>query len=474
MVLEFLHRVADALEDFLGAPLIASKIENAYDVVAQLLGEMCDAGLVDKTEPNALRDVVEAPSRMDKFLAGVGLPAGAAATNTPSLGLQRKGPVDAPAIPWRRANVRHTSNELYVDMIESLSIIMAPSGRPLKATVYGTIAFTSKVSGIPDLILNLTCPGGRMAIESTIQLPLFHPCVRLARWKEQPGCLSFVPPDGRFVLAAYEVDLLGKDYLERAFTDQKYKPDLRIPATVEIMTGLGDTGSEFEARLHLNPRYASGSSNVVSGLSGGIGIAGTSNGLAARSAGGTSNHPTIEDVTVTVPIPSGVRNLSDLRASRGEATYSPGDGGVEWRISSKDLAALGSNSATLRCTVLSPLGGEDEDTAEIAGPELRAETWDYDDGSTINTSKEEKDEGASIASSQNNRRAKQSALLMPTSAAVSFTVKGWLASGIKVDKLNIDAARSKGLGAGVQPYKGVKYLTVSRKGVEARCQQSRH
>lgn len=74
LVLEFLHRIVDALEEFLGAPVVASKIEAAYDVVAQLLGEMCDAGMVDKTEPNALRDVVEPPSRMGKFLEGVGLP----------------------------------------------------------------------------------------------------------------------------------------------------------------------------------------------------------------------------------------------------------------------------------------------------------------------------------------------------------------------------------------------------------------
>jgi AP-3 complex subunit mu len=35
--------------------------------------------------------------------------------------------------------------------------------------------------------------------------------------------------------------------------------------------------------------------------------------------------------------------------------------------------------------------------------------------------------------------------------------------------LVIDVKRSKGLGEGVRPYKGVKYLTVSRKGVEVRC-----
>jgi AP-3 complex subunit mu len=74
LVLEFLHRVADVLEDFLGAPLLASKIEGNYDVIAQVLGEMVDGGIVSVTEPNALRDVVEVPTFMKNLLGGVGLP----------------------------------------------------------------------------------------------------------------------------------------------------------------------------------------------------------------------------------------------------------------------------------------------------------------------------------------------------------------------------------------------------------------
>jgi AP-3 complex subunit mu len=62
------------LEDFLGAPLLASKIEGNYDVIAQVLGEMVDGGIVSVTEPNALRDVVEVPTFMRNLLGGVGLP----------------------------------------------------------------------------------------------------------------------------------------------------------------------------------------------------------------------------------------------------------------------------------------------------------------------------------------------------------------------------------------------------------------
>lgn len=75
LVLEFIHRVVDAFEEFLGTPLLAHKIENNYDVVAQLLTEMCDAGIVSTTEPNALRDLVEVEGLMGKLLGSINLPA---------------------------------------------------------------------------------------------------------------------------------------------------------------------------------------------------------------------------------------------------------------------------------------------------------------------------------------------------------------------------------------------------------------
>ena len=66
--------MADALEDFLGSPLLASKIDSSYDVVAQIVSEINDAGTISTTEPNALREVVEAPNWVGNLLGGFGLP----------------------------------------------------------------------------------------------------------------------------------------------------------------------------------------------------------------------------------------------------------------------------------------------------------------------------------------------------------------------------------------------------------------
>ena len=73
-VLDFLNRFVDILEDFLGSPLLRGKIEDNYEVVAQLLGEVCDGGIISNTEPNALRESVEVSSLIGKLFTQVGLP----------------------------------------------------------------------------------------------------------------------------------------------------------------------------------------------------------------------------------------------------------------------------------------------------------------------------------------------------------------------------------------------------------------
>ncbi len=371
---------------------------------------------------------------------------------------------NTPALPWRRANVRHTSNELYVDLVETLSVTLAPSGRPLAAFANGTIAFTSKISGVPDLLMNLSTPSGRQNINRVMELPVFHPCVRLARWRERPGELSFVPPDGRFVLAGYEVDLLPFQNDKVATTNSS---SLKLPVNVEVKTSLGPAGSDFEVRLFITKvsgqgnSSISGSSSRSSSLPGGRNGAGFGVSLSGGHAG-TSSTPALEDLVVMIPLPSDVRNISEIRASRGDTIYNPGEKNLEWHIPAKEAVAGG---ATLRCTVVGPLADEEDfDANEFKlDASYNSEEEAYQSHPII---------APPIEATEEQRDAKkvaQNKILMPHSTMVSFSVKGWLASGIKVESLVIDTRKSRGLGEGVKPYKGVKYLTVSRGGIEIRC-----
>ncbi|KAJ5230852.1 hypothetical protein N7489_011560 [Penicillium chrysogenum] len=544
LALEFLHRVIDVLEDFVGAPLLSSKVQANYNVVAQLLNEMCDGGTVCNTEPNALQEVVEVPGWMGKLLGGIGVPG----TSTPALGstnplkqsLAAASVSQGPAIPWRRPGVRHTSNELYVDIIESLSVTMAPSGRLLSALVSGTIAFTAKISGVPDLLLSLSAPGGQHVLGRKIELPVFHPCVRLARWKERPGELSFIPPDGRFILAGYEVDLLPID--PDLDEPPSHMEKLFLPAIVDIRKSLGPSGSEFEVRLTLNTNFPGQSSSSRPGATRSGSGASTPSFLGGGGSG--SSGPALEEVVVSVPISKSVRHITDMQASRGDAQFLPATGLLEWRIpTGKDAGTL-TGTATLRCSVSGYPSADDDledsvgDADEDANANLLQGYYEaptsYNDAtgstskktrssdpskrkkkkkkSTKKTSRSaalqpedaEEDRIAATTPSPNRSipqtptpppqsqsqynthlpaffapsstsrptrrtKAQVNASLMPNSASVSFSVRGWLPSGIKVDSLNIDQRRSRGLGESVKPYKGVKYLCVSNRGVERRC-----
>jgi hypothetical protein len=186
-----------------------------------------------------------------------------------------------------------------------------------------------------------------------------------------------------------------------------------------------------------------------------------------------SKGPAIEELAVRVPIPPAARTLSDIRPTKGEAHWSPADGAVEWKISSKDVATISTAGAVLRCTIQGPPADEDDgEEEEINGPinGMTSSTYAYDDDAstsyqTHSTVPKSRSNGAATT----RGKAEKNRELMPTAAMLSFSLKGWLASGLKVESLLVDTKKSKGLGAEVKPYKGVKYLTVSKDGVEVRC-----
>lgn len=348
---------------------------------------------------------------------------------------------------------------MYADVVETLSVTLAPSGRPLAAFANGTIAFTSKVSGVPDIMLTLTSPSGKHNIGSIMELPVFHPCVRLNRWKERPGELSFVPPDGRFILAGYEVDLLP-------FTSGKSgslsSNNLKLPVNMEVKTGLGPTGSDFEVRLQVNKILGAPSPSTSQ-----FGRGGGGGGRLGGPHPGSPGAPLMDDLTVTIPLPADVRNLSEIRPSKGDASFNPGEKFLEWHIPAKELSG-GTSYFGLKCTVVGPLVANDDDEFNPGGFGLEND-YSYTEPYQSVPVSAKSDEKQSGNDDKDAKRVAQNKILMPTSASVSFAVKGWLASGLKVESIMLDTRKSKGLGEGVKPYKGVKYLTVSKGGVEIRC-----
>ncbi|KIM33439.1 hypothetical protein M408DRAFT_61322 [Serendipita vermifera MAFF 305830] len=189
-VFAFIQTLLDVLQEYLGE-VSAGTIRDNFDVVYQLLEEMLDNGYPLTTEPNALRDIIMPPSFFKKILAVAGTAGLAKASATPF----------SSPIPWRTTGLRYNTNEIFFDIVEEMQGILSRDGKALSVEVWGKIKANTRLTGTPDILLNFSNP--QMLTDC-----LFHPCVRLPRWTKDKT-ISFVPPDGRFVLMEYRLGSTG-------------------------------------------------------------------------------------------------------------------------------------------------------------------------------------------------------------------------------------------------------------------------
>ncbi|XP_055517551.1 AP-3 complex subunit mu-2 isoform X2 [Leucoraja erinacea] len=186
-VIEFLHRVAETLQDYFGECSEASIKDNVV-IVYELLEEMLDNGFPLATESNILKELIKPPTILRSVVNSI--------TGSSNVGDQLPtGQLSN--IPWRRAGVKYTNNEAYFDVTEEIDAIIDKSGSTVFAEIQGVIDACIKLTGMPDLTLSFMNP--RLLDDVS-----FHPCVRFKRW-ETERVLSFIPPDGNFRLMSYHV-----------------------------------------------------------------------------------------------------------------------------------------------------------------------------------------------------------------------------------------------------------------------------
>lgn len=229
----FLDAFIEILHDYFGIVSVATLKDN-FDIVYQLLEETLDSsGHPLTTSPNALSDIVLSPSLISKLLASVSpaTPGVPSARQGGSFGSNGASGAFASPIPWRKAGVRHNHNEILFDIVEEMRGIVGKNGTTLVSNVFGKIESNAKLSGTPDLTLTFTNPNVMMECA-------FHPCVRLQKWTRD-NALSFVPPEGRFILADYQ-----------------YRPpqsalisNVPIPISLKANMDMGEFGGTFALTL---------------------------------------------------------------------------------------------------------------------------------------------------------------------------------------------------------------------------------
>lgn len=125
---------------------------------------------------------------------------------------------------WRRDGIVHKKNEVFIDVLESVNLLVSATGAVLRNDVTGQVMMRSQLSGMPECKLGLNDKvvldrdaGGKAAggagagaaakkKGSGVELDdvQFHRCVQLGKF-DADRTITFVPPDGDFELAKYRI-----------------------------------------------------------------------------------------------------------------------------------------------------------------------------------------------------------------------------------------------------------------------------
>ncbi|GAW83322.1 AP-1 complex subunit mu [Plasmodium gonderi] len=232
LIITFLYKLIQVLKDYFKV-LEEESIKDNFVITYELLDEMIDNGFPQLSEVKILREYIKNKAHQ-LTVNNIKIPS--AITNS---------------VSWRNEGIKYKKNEIFLDVIESLNIIISSNGTVLRSEILGCLKMKSYLSGMPELKLGLNDKllfnknvnfsnnsstggggGGSAATNSHNTLNTangtntsnitnvstttnrtklveledmkFHQCVRLSKF-ENDRTISFIPPDGIFNLMTYRL-----------------------------------------------------------------------------------------------------------------------------------------------------------------------------------------------------------------------------------------------------------------------------
>ncbi|KAK3241350.1 hypothetical protein CYMTET_48873 [Cymbomonas tetramitiformis] len=227
LILELIQRVAAVIKDYCGT-LSEDVIRKNFILVYELLDELIDFGYGQNTSTEYLKSYIFNEPLTVTTVAAPGKSASIFAPNTRSAAAATsKSVVEKP-----KKGV--TRDEIFVDIVEKVSVTFNASGYLLTSAIDGSIKMKSYLSGNPDIRVALN---EDLAVGSTENSPFagdygkgggvslllddcnFHSCARLKDF-DADRTITLTPPDGEFVLMNYR-------------TTHEFKPPFKIYTAVE-------------------------------------------------------------------------------------------------------------------------------------------------------------------------------------------------------------------------------------------------
>ncbi|GCF00433.1 AP-3 complex subunit mu [Zygosaccharomyces mellis] len=223
--------------------LTVNKIINNYDRITMIFYMCINSGepCVGSLNSNRIKRVIPIKSDLSKMINHT------AHTLQRAVRQPRQGILASTSenleteemVPWRSSNLKYPSDEIYVDIIETIHVIYQAHHRHksvqmVTGTINGQVNVKSYLSGNPTVEMDIDLAGNEL------YAPSLHECVEMPQGS--PSSLYFIPPDGICNLLNYTIDL-----------DMNPKVKATRPVglvSVVYKDGLGLNHDEFE--IHVN------------------------------------------------------------------------------------------------------------------------------------------------------------------------------------------------------------------------------
>lgn len=248
-------------------------IKDNYSSTYELLDEMMDFGIPQVTDDKVLKEYITQQSfTFEKLIQTVSSSATSSHRKVKQAKQDRRAPPTTLTnqVSWRPEGIVYKRNEAYLDVIESIDMLINSRGQMLSSEIYGNIRLKSYLSGMPELQLGInekfiqsglnsirgltadpessSLPQSKQSIE--VEDVKFHQCVDLPKF-ESSKVITFIPPDGECDLVTYRVH---SDVLKPLFLiDYKFKnhSNTRLEIMVKVKANFKNKVSANKVEIRI-------------------------------------------------------------------------------------------------------------------------------------------------------------------------------------------------------------------------------
>eukprot|EP00946_MAST-07B_sp_MAST-7B-sp1_P005422 g5422.t1 len=283
----FLYAMLDVFKAYFKGKVSEEHIRDNFTTVYELLDETMDFGYPQNSSVDVLQLYIKTASERTLTTESK--------TDNSQITSQITGAVD-----WRMPDLKYKKNEVFIDVLESVNLLMSADGEILRNDVTGKVAMKTYLTGMPECKFGINDKilvdqknksraarsdgskgaGNRKSVD--IEDITFHRCVKLTKF-DADRTITFVPPDGEFELMKYRI------------TDNITLPFKIVP----IVEERGGTRAIFNVKAISNFSSTMRAQNVV----------------------------------IKIPCPKNTARCK-CRARDGRARYEPEHHAIVWRIKS--------------------------------------------------------------------------------------------------------------------------------------------